>query len=42
MPEAAIAADAPECLSIEDIAVRVTEFCSRAFLPAAVEILSAE
>jgi two-component system chemotaxis response regulator CheB len=42
MPEAAIAADAPECLSIEDIAVRVTEFCSRAFLPAAVEIVSAE
>jgi len=29
MPEAVIAADAPECLSIEDIAVRVTEFCSR-------------
>jgi hypothetical protein len=26
MPEAAIAADDPECLSIEDIVVRVTEF----------------
>jgi two-component system, chemotaxis family, protein-glutamate methylesterase/glutaminase len=39
MPEAAIAADAPECLSIEDIGVRVTEFCSRAFLPAARHIL---
>jgi two-component system chemotaxis response regulator CheB len=35
MPEAAIAADSPERLSIEDIAVRVTAFCSRAFLPAA-------
>jgi len=30
MPRAALAADSPECLSIEDIAVRVTEFCSRA------------
>jgi two-component system, chemotaxis family, protein-glutamate methylesterase/glutaminase len=39
MPLAAIAADAPECLSIEDIAMRVTEFCSRAFLPAALQIL---
>jgi hypothetical protein len=39
MPKAAIAADAPECLSIEDIAVRVTEFCSRAFLPAALQIV---
>jgi chemotaxis response regulator CheB len=28
MPKAALAADSPECLSIEDIAVRVTEFCS--------------
>ncbi|MEA2803484.1 MAG: two-component system, chemotaxis family, protein-glutamate methylesterase/glutaminase [Rhodospirillaceae bacterium] len=27
MPKAALAADSPECLSIEDIAVRVTEFC---------------
>ena len=27
-PKAALAADSPECLSIEDIAVRVTEFCS--------------
>ena len=39
MPEAAIAADAPECLSIEDIAIRVMAFCSRAFLPAAPQIL---
>jgi two-component system, chemotaxis family, protein-glutamate methylesterase/glutaminase len=39
MPEAAIAADTPECLSIEDIAVRVTEFCSGAFRPAALGIL---
>jgi two-component system chemotaxis response regulator CheB len=39
MPEAVIAADAPECLSVEDIAVRVTEFCSRAYLPAALQIL---
>jgi two-component system, chemotaxis family, protein-glutamate methylesterase/glutaminase len=37
MPEAAIAADSPERLSIEDIAVRVTAFCSRAFLPAALQ-----
>lgn len=36
MPEAAIAADTPERLSIEDMAVRVTEFCSRAVLPAAL------
>jgi two-component system chemotaxis response regulator CheB len=39
MPEAAIAADAPECLSIEDIAVRVAEFCSRAYVPAVLQIL---
>jgi len=39
MPEAAIAADSPECLSIEDIALRVTAFCSRDFLPAARQIL---
>jgi two-component system chemotaxis response regulator CheB len=39
MPEAAIAADAPECLSIEDIAIRVMAFCSRGFLPAAPQIL---
>jgi two-component system, chemotaxis family, protein-glutamate methylesterase/glutaminase len=39
MPAAAIAADAPECLSIEDIAVRVIEFCSRGFVPAALQIL---
>lgn len=39
MPEAAIAADAPECLSIEDIAIRVMAFCSRASLPAAPLIL---
>jgi two-component system chemotaxis response regulator CheB len=39
MPEAAIAADAPECLSIEDIALRVMAFCSRDFAPAAREIL---
>jgi two-component system, chemotaxis family, protein-glutamate methylesterase/glutaminase len=38
MPEAAIAADAPECLSVEDIAVRVTGFCSRAFVPGALPI----
>jgi two-component system, chemotaxis family, protein-glutamate methylesterase/glutaminase len=38
MPEAAIATDAPECLSVEDIAVRVTAFCSRAFLPGALQI----
>jgi hypothetical protein len=28
MPRAALAADSPESLSIEDIAVRVIEFCS--------------
>lgn len=39
MPEAAIAADAPESLSIEDIAVRVLAFCSRAFLTAAPPIV---
>ena len=39
MPEAAIAADAPECLSIEDIAIRLTAFCLRAFLPAALQTL---
>jgi two-component system chemotaxis response regulator CheB len=38
MPEAVIAADAPECLSIEEIAVRVSEFCSRAFIRAALHI----
>jgi two-component system chemotaxis response regulator CheB len=37
MPEAVIAADSPERLSIEDIAVRATAFCSRAFLPATLE-----
>jgi two-component system chemotaxis response regulator CheB len=39
MPEASIAADAPECLSIEDIAARVSEFCSRGSLPAALQIV---
>jgi two-component system, chemotaxis family, protein-glutamate methylesterase/glutaminase len=39
MPEAALAADDPESLSIEDIAVRVTQFCSRAYPPAALQIL---
>ena len=29
MPKAALAADSPESLSVEDIAVRVIEFCSR-------------
>jgi two-component system chemotaxis response regulator CheB len=38
MPQAVIAADAPECLSIEDIAVRLSEFCSRAFIRAALHI----
>jgi two-component system chemotaxis response regulator CheB len=32
MPKAALAADAPESLSIEDIAIRVMAFCSRASL----------
>ena len=39
MPEAAIAADAPECMSIEDIAIRVTAFCSRGFLPTTLQVL---
>jgi two-component system chemotaxis response regulator CheB len=39
MPEAAIAADAPEVLSVEDIAIRVNMFCSRTFLPMALQIL---
>lgn len=34
MPEAAIAADSPECLPIEEIAERVSHFCSQTAVPA--------